>query len=929
MIDNRKQVRHLLIFITLIYGVCDAQFYFGRNKIQYEHFDWRILKTEHFHIYYYQQEEEIARVAAHILESAYDNLEIKFNHTLWDTVPLMIYSSHIHFQQTNILPMMIPEGVGGFFEHRKGRVVIPYMGDLSGFRNVLVHELAHVFTHSKMMTPARLKLISKPPTIPHWFLEGLAEWWSVGWDTQSEMVIRDRLVQNTLVPLSEVGGYLSYKEGQAFLRWFEGQYGIESIRKLMEDYWIYGTFNECIEHIVGMKFSDLQDEWLHALRHQTANAFVEDVPVVSQESIITRKGVNIFPVLYKDSQNHQHVVYLSSREGFPVIYDQPIYDIKKRRRLARSGQTTDMESVHFLESGMDIFQDKKLVVAVRSNRQDVLQILDLETGEIINTYGRDSLVTIRSPRWSPTGNRIIFSGQDFSGQSDIFILNIEQKQILNLTNDLYTDRDPSFNTNGSNIVFSSDRTKENYNSGMDLFILDINSGDIHLLLADMAQKTFPKWSETDSLKIHYLSDRSGMTNIWSLRQDISQRGIFSLRQETDFHTGISQFQTLGSDSAVAGVFRDFSYQVAAVQLDSITSLEWTKNQNVIKADKWPKSLGKGDNNTHQPPFKLRYRLDFAQTSVAMDPIYGILGGAQLSLSDQMGNRYIHFLVGNSAQVQSDFADHWNIALTYLNMSRRTNWGLSAFHFANDYFSPYESFYFERTLGVRGAMNFPHTLFRRLEFSTSMWYSSKDNYVDEPETSFLVSNFFSNIHDNALWSVIGPRDGWRTRFTIGPTFDLMKGRYHNITIWLDVRRYWQVIPKITMAHRTMVWINDGRDIRRYYIGGSWGMRGFRLGSIGGRKMVLLNQELRFPFAKRLRMDFGSGPIWIAPIHGALFLDFGNAWEQDLDGFYASTGFGLRGALFGALVLRLDVGFRSLIMNKAPNDKFIQFFFGWDF
>ena len=147
-----------------------------------------------------------------------------------------------------------------------------------------------------------------------------------------------------------------------------------------------------------------------------------------------------------------------------------------------------------------------------------------------------------------------------------------------------------------------------------------------------------------------------MTNIWSLRQDISQREIFSLRQETDFHTGISQFQTLGSDSAVAGVFRDFSYQVAAVQLDSITSLEWTKNQKVIKADKWPKSLGKGDNNTHQPPFKLRYRLDFAQTSVAMDPIYGILGGAQLSLSDQMGNRYIHFLVGNSAQVQSDFSD---------------------------------------------------------------------------------------------------------------------------------------------------------------------------------------------------------------------------------------------------------------------------------
>ena len=928
MIGNNKSLKRFLIFLFLISSICYAQFYFGRNKIQYEQFDWRILKTDHFHIYYYSQEEEIAGIAANILENAYANLEIKFNHTLWDTVPLMIYSSHIHFQQTNILPTMLPEGVGGFFEHRKGRVVIPYLGDLSAFRNVLTHELAHVFTFSKMMTPVRLKLINKPPTIPHWFSEGLAEWWSVGWDTQSEMVIRDRLVNGTLVPLSEVGGYLSYKEGQAFLRWFEGKYGIERIRSLMEDFWIYETFHDCLEHIAGMKLEDLQSEWLQLLRHQNADDLAGDSPAVSQGSILTREGVNIFPLPYRNSENQVHVVYISSREGFPVIYDHPLYNIKQRRLIARSGQTTDIESVHFLESGMDIFHEKKLTIAVRSNRQDVLQVLDLETGEIINTYGQDSLVTIRSPRWSPDGKMIIFWGQDFSGRSDIFLLNIDQEHIINLTNDIYTDRDPSFNPNGREIVFSSDRIKENYNSGLDLFIMDISSGNIRLLLADKAKKTFPKWSKTDSLKVHYLSNRSGMTNIWSLKKDGISGRTLALRQETDFHTGISQFQPMGSDSAVAGVFRGFSYHVAALPLDSITGLDWTTNQNVDKTIIWPQSLGHGG-NTRKLPFKLRYRLDFAQTSVAMDPIYGILGGAQLSLSDQMGNRYFHFLLANSAKVQSDFADHWNVAVTYLNMSRRTNWGISVFHFANEYFSPYQSFFFERTIGLRGAVNFPYSLFRRLELSTSMWYSSKNYYVDEPEPSVLVSNFFSIIHDNALWSVIGPRDGWRTRFTIGPTFDLVKGRYHNITAWLDIRRYWQVVPKITVAHRTMVWMNDGRDIRRYYIGGSWGMRGYRFGSIGGRNMVMLNQELRFPFARRLRMDFRSGSIWLAPIHGALFLDFGNAWEQNLVGLYTSTGFGLRGALAGVLVLRLDMGLRSLTVNSFPDDKFIQFFFGWDF
>ena len=31
--------------------------YFGRNKVQYEQFDFKVLSTEHFDIYYYPEEE--------------------------------------------------------------------------------------------------------------------------------------------------------------------------------------------------------------------------------------------------------------------------------------------------------------------------------------------------------------------------------------------------------------------------------------------------------------------------------------------------------------------------------------------------------------------------------------------------------------------------------------------------------------------------------------------------------------------------------------------------------------------------------------------------------------------------------------------------------------------------------------------------------
>src|SRR5688572_4197352 len=38
--------------------------YFGRNKVQYREFKFQVLKTEHFDIYFYAEEEAAARMTA-------------------------------------------------------------------------------------------------------------------------------------------------------------------------------------------------------------------------------------------------------------------------------------------------------------------------------------------------------------------------------------------------------------------------------------------------------------------------------------------------------------------------------------------------------------------------------------------------------------------------------------------------------------------------------------------------------------------------------------------------------------------------------------------------------------------------------------------------------------------------------------------------
>src|SRR5688572_12355180 len=124
-------IRRYSIFLSALFFLFTTFSYsqyvgFGRNKVQYNNFDWHTLSTEHFKIYYYPEMKELAEIGAAYAEETYKIHQQNFNYSLIDTVPIIFYSSPTHFRETNTSPGLIPDGVGGFFEFIKGRVVIPF-----------------------------------------------------------------------------------------------------------------------------------------------------------------------------------------------------------------------------------------------------------------------------------------------------------------------------------------------------------------------------------------------------------------------------------------------------------------------------------------------------------------------------------------------------------------------------------------------------------------------------------------------------------------------------------------------------------------------------------------------------------------------------------------------------------------------------------
>ena len=90
--------------------------YFGRNKVQYEDFDFRVLNTPHFNLHFYPVEADAARDMARIAERWETRLSGVFNHQLSKKKPIIIYADQPDFQQTNAVSEQLTEGTGGVTE---------------------------------------------------------------------------------------------------------------------------------------------------------------------------------------------------------------------------------------------------------------------------------------------------------------------------------------------------------------------------------------------------------------------------------------------------------------------------------------------------------------------------------------------------------------------------------------------------------------------------------------------------------------------------------------------------------------------------------------------------------------------------------------------------------------------------------------------
>jgi hypothetical protein len=933
-------LKYFIIFLLLFINSVNAQFYyFGRNKVQYEKFDWKIIRTEHFNIYYYGEMGQMAEIGAVYAEKAFDELKVRMNTIITRKVPLIFYNTSNDFQQTNITPGFIPEGVGGFFEFLKGRVVLPSNGSLQDFRHVIRHELVHVFMTNKIYRMLKDHRMTTDASPPLWFVEGLAEFYSTEPDAQAEMVMRDAVLNGNFFNLENIwkiyGSFLMYKEGQSFLEFVEDRYGKGKVGLILDNFWMFKSFDDVMEHTLGASIKDIDKEWEYSLKKKYYPLYTNKKPQDIEAKRITDFGYNFSPVLFRQDDKN-YLYFIANRNGYSSIYkqelDQTFQQVGEPVLVLEGEQTEELEAFHLFQSAIDISKDGLLAFSIKSGATDVIHFFSLKENRIIKTLQKEQLIFITSPKFSSNGNEIVFQAVDQKGFSDIYLYNLVQDSLIRLTNDYYDDRDPSFGLNNNEILFSSDRTAGKFQKKFNIFSYDLLSHQIKYITYNNFNSYNPVISPSKN-KLLFTSDADGVRNIWEIQinnNSYSNR----LNRFSSFLTSAFDQRFVDDSTIVFSGFENFTFNLYSMRKtitpedsESIV-MDFSNSEGQWKTDAFGSA-----NAIKKVEYQQEYSLDFATGVVSTDPIFGTRGGALFALSDLLGDDRYLLMLYNTATVQSDFLRSFNIAIQRVNLAKRVNYGYGVFNFSGNRYDITESdeYFYERSFGATTFLSYPLSKFNRLEYSITLMNSDREIVPGiTARKSLLLSNSVAYVHDNSLWGPSGPIDGSRWLFLLGYSSDIKYSNINYYSIIADYRNYFRLSYSMALALRMSLYYNDGKEARRYFMGGSWDLRGYPRWSIRGEKMWISSLEFRFPLVDQIQIKFPFFDLGFYGIRGATFFDIGSAWDKTYETTYGSLGFGFRFNLFNVLVLRYDIG--KKIENNFSQFQpglFYQFFFGWDF
>ncbi len=901
----------LIFFIILLPAALPAHAKFD------PFFTWTTLETPHFYIHYHQGEEELAKRVTVIAEDVHDRLVPRVK---WDpagrTHIVLVDARDSTNGLTTVFPynhitlfLTQPAGAPGF-----GTTVYD-----EWMRTLITHEYTHIL-HLDMVNgvPDYLQYVFGRLYFPNefepvWMIEGLAVYEETeqtpggrGRSPGSEMVIRSAVLEDRFPSLSQAttfpdfwpAGDVPYLFGEGFTRFIAEKYGREKLADIYVSYskriipWFVDSNGR---GVLKEWYRDLWDDWHNELRARYGRLRDELAAKGLTTSLpLTRRGyLNVSPAFSPDGARIAYTV--QNADEFPGIYVMNADGTDDHKVIENTTSSTSSgRSIAWSPDGGGIYYTKDDIVRNTDVYNDIFYFDLKRRKEVPITMG----LRARDPSPSPDGQKLVFVvnklGKTRLGLADIPKDRgdlVREKDVTWISGEeAYQYETPQFSPDGTMIVVGV------WQPGgyKDIWLLDSSGNKIEELMHDRAIDSNAVWS-ADGKIIYFSSDRTGIFNLYAY-----ERATKKLYQVTNVLGGA--FTPAPSPNGKSLVFASYSAKGYDLHMLPLQPASWMTTEpykdpypTITYADK-PVEVKKSSYSP-LPTLAPRFWFPWYGASEESGSLWGFLTYGQDALE-----RHTYFLTGLYSP--TTYRKWYGFSYAYDGLYPTLQ--LSASDIDGTFSGlltgptgPRDYVQRERTIGA--SLVFPLLKFQR-QHELIIGYRRKEISAltrlapgPGPAQGDLVSGRASYLFNNAqkYGFSISPENG-RTVELGYERFDRSLGSDFNVTKYTAD---WHEFIDFPWKHhvlqaRAFYGTSSGDVIPQgaFQLGGdnpgdstipvdseSIYLRGYPINAFRGKKAALASLEYRFPI-----MDIESGwsnkPIFLRRLHGAVFAEEGEAWND---------------------------------------------------
>ena len=597
-----KGLHITLIFLFFLSHSSWAQFYngyqmdFGKNRVQYDQFEWQYYRFDRFDTYFYVDGSGLAQFTCNVAEKKIKEYERFFEYHFDDRLIFQVYNNLSDFRQSNLgyVTGSDENNIGGTTTIIQNRAFVYFEDDYRAFEEQISAVIAELMINQMLFGGSFTAQIANSTllSMPQWYSEGLIKYMSEGWTPEADSKVRDAILSGKFDKFNRLEGEDALLAGYSIWNYIANRYGKNVIPNIIYLARISKSIDSGFMFVLGTPFKFLVYDWLNYYDEQY---YVDDkkrsLPNPENEIFKTKKR-RVYQQI-KISPDGKYFAYTTNEMGKYIVWLFDTETGKKKsivRREHRLQQITDYSYplLSWHPSG------QKLTFITEEKGGVWLHKYDLERKDIekeqIHKFSK-----IIDYEFSLDGKSFVFTAIK-DGQSDVFTYSLLAHTHSAVTDDRADEKNARFLNDKTSIVFASNRKSDslkavNTQYNYDLFVFEEGKEKLKRItetpLVDEKQPI-----NVNNLKFLYLSDKNGIYNINMAEYDstinfidttIHYRYFAKSYGLTDYKRNINEYWYNVPQSKLSGIIHynkkdriystDFSSQKSS-QIPDLQNSKW-------------------------------------------------------------------------------------------------------------------------------------------------------------------------------------------------------------------------------------------------------------------------------------------------------------------------------------------------------------------